>query len=62
MKLKPCPFCGSKPYLHINDPIADDRKHNRVHCRVCGCDGPHDDWFHIDQVVEMWNKRAMEDE
>lgn len=58
-KLKPCPFCGNKkPRLHVNDPQADDREHNRVHCDKCGADGPHDSWFTLDAVVDMWNGRS----
>ena len=58
-KLLPCPFCGGKARLHVNDPQADDRKHNRVHCDNCGADGPHDTWFTLEGVTEMWNKRSV---
>jgi Lar family restriction alleviation protein len=56
--LKPCPFCGSKPYLYRNDPYMDDRRHNRVHCKNCGVDGPHDEWFKLNGVIKAWNSRT----
>lgn len=57
-ELKPCPFCGGKPQLYKNDPYMDDRRHNRVHCKKCGVDGPHDTWFTLEGVIKLWNTRA----
>lgn len=61
-KLKPCPFCGGKAALYVNDGI-------RVICEkcrsqsICLCDG-------LDAkgvvgnatraVIEAWNRRATE--
>jgi len=60
--LRPCPFCGAKPYLYENDPYMDDRRHNRVHCENCGVDGPHDAWYTVDGIIKAWNTRAGEDD
>ena len=59
MKLKNCPFCGSKPHLHKNDPYADDREHNNIKCKKCGMTGPHDEWYTLDGVIKAWNTRAV---
>ena len=58
IKLKNCPFCGGRPELYENDPGMDDRKHNRVYCKACGVEGPHDPWYKLDVVIKAWNTRT----
>lgn len=53
-ELKPCPFCGGKPYMQSH-PIAQNKKQYAVECR-CGAR-----FFFFDRrykAVEAWNKRA----
>lgn len=59
-ELKPCPFCGSRAVVHVNDGVC-------VICTQCGCrttvlvDGISQGkptGGAIDRVVERWNNRA----
>lgn len=55
-KLKPCPFCGGKPYINSH-PIAQRKKQWAVQCR-CGAR-----FFFFDRkykAIEAWNRRAGE--
>ncbi|WP_196600087.1 Lar family restriction alleviation protein [Pectinatus frisingensis] len=52
-KLKPCPFCGSRPF------IEDDSCYNaswHIFCPNCGCSQK---WNQdIETAIENWNMRA----
>ena len=53
-KLKPCPFCGGKPFLNSHY-IAQSKKQWAVNCR-CGAR-----FFFQDRgykAIEAWNRRA----
>jgi|GEM_PF-1879760 hypothetical protein len=61
IELKPCPFCGSKPWLS-RDMDEDLWSHNivewkQVKCTECECEGIRTcDGFEVDAVT-MWNTR-----
>ena len=46
-KLKPCPFCGGKPYAQIDAKFLE-----QVRCTTCGA---HMQWS--EDAREQWNKR-----
>lgn len=59
-KLKPCPFCGGKAVVHVNDGV-------RVICTKCGAASKSlIDGFSqgrptgsaVNLVVEAWNRRV----
>lgn len=59
-ELKPCPFCGGKAVVHVNDGV-------RVMCTECGAKtkGLVDGYSQgrpmgsaINSVVKAWNRRA----
>ena len=51
-KLKPCPFCGSKDDLLINDEDYEVF----VFCWSCEARGP--EMFSKNDAIEAWNRRA----
>ena len=71
--LKPCPFCGGKPYLEENHRAFIDGQTTRVsfvRCRVCNARSAriplskYGKTSHSNQanaeVAELWNKRVKE--
>ena len=53
-KLKPCPFCGSKPYIRSH-PVAQKQKQWAVQCQ-CGAR-----FFFVNRrykAIEAWNRRV----
>lgn len=53
-ELKPCPFCGGKPYI-----FEDDKSVKRwVSCTDCEADGPHDQI--ATDVIKSWNRRHVD--
>lgn len=54
IKLRPCPFCGGKAYLHHNGKtyfvICGSRKKCKVRPQTISSD--------LDTVVNAWNKRS----
>lgn len=60
--LKPCPFCGSEPFIQIIPPhrhFRVDMPYYRggafVECSNCSCGMVEDTQ---EEVVEAWNRRA----
>ncbi len=51
-KLKPCPFCGSKEIVVIENGGTYD-----VHCRNCGCGSPYR--YKKEDVIKAWNRRVV---
>ncbi len=60
IKLKPCPFCGGQPVIHVGDGVC-------VICKECGCrtrslaDGIYQvkpGGGAIYRVIDIWNRRA----
>lgn len=55
-RLKPCPFCGSKPKLRVTRSINFDTY--IVNCRKCEVK-PSTAWHtNIKYAVKAWNKRG----
>ena len=59
-ELKPCPFCGGKAVIHVNDGV-------RVVCTKCGVStqicvdtyaSGQPTGGAVGRVIEMWNRRA----
>ena len=62
-ELKPCPFCGGKAVIHVNDGV-------RVVCTKCGVSTQicADRYANgkptgraVGRVIEMWNRRANDE-
>lgn len=51
--LKPCPFCGGNPHLHVWPKFFN------VACKSCHADGPA--CRTQEQAAAMWNKRNATD-
>lgn len=59
-KLKPCPFCGGKAEMLINE-YNDSRKEYLVACAEC--DGMVERWRETEEeAVEQWNRRVSDKE
>ena len=63
-QLKPCPFCGGKAVLHVNNGV-------RVICKECDCQTISliDEKYStgvggtaVSRVIEKWNRRVKDDE
>ena len=62
-ELKPCPFCGGKAVIHVNDGV-------RVICTVCGAmtqvlvdtyaQGKPTGGS-VGRVIELWNRRVSDE-
>lgn len=68
IKLKPCPFCGSKMVLSnlYSWEVNADHYANFVYCQECNASGPvitgnevEPDECRWDKAREAWNKRAQ---
>ncbi|WP_196595928.1 MULTISPECIES: Lar family restriction alleviation protein [Pectinatus] len=58
-KLKPCPFCGSRPFIEDDsrpNSINDGNASWHIFCPNCGCSQKQNQ--DIKMVVENWNMRA----
>lgn len=62
-ELKPCPFCGGKAVVHVNDGV-------RVICRECetaskclidGYSQGRPDGSAIKSVIKAWNRRVNDE-
>ena len=59
-KLKPCPFCGGKAEMLINE-YRDSRKEYLAACTEC--DGMVERWRETEkEAVEQWNRRVNDKE
>lgn len=59
-QLKPCPFCGGKAEMLINE-YNDSRKEYLVACAEC--DGMVERWRETEEeAVEQWNRRVSDKE
>ena len=62
MKLKPCPFCGTKDIsisrTYIDPLLREDSLPDEVHvtCSACGLGGYAEETE--EEAVEAWNRRA----
>ena len=53
-QLKPCPFCGGKPKVIIEEDFAGDQLYYHVWCRECGIQL----WAASRSVLlKKWNRR-----
>lgn len=50
MKIKRCPFCGSKA---VNCKPDDRDRQYRVQCAACSAEGPHKE--EVQEAVNAWN-------
>lgn len=50
-KLKPCPFCGGKPYVE-----KDTEDNMTVDCQECFASGPFS--YTEEEAIKAWNRRA----
>lgn len=65
MNIKPCPFCGGEGILFTG--VSCNCSYAKVYCDMCKAgtkevfDKSHTGTF-VETAVEMWNKRAGEQE
>lgn len=63
IELKPCPFCGRKPYLITKDHEEFPHPWHMIMCDYSngGC-GAESAWCHDERIaIKMWNMRVKED-
>lgn len=58
LKIKPCPFCGSKD---INILTKPDQGAVTIYCGLCSAEGAdRDECETLQSVVDSWNERVGE--
>lgn len=58
-ELKPCPFCGEKPELYIDEVDLNGSATADYFSYYCdGCDFSRGEFLHIEKAKESWNSRA----
>lgn len=60
IKLKPCPFCGGKPYTYTAITIESGKKRVCwvVHCKQCHLNYPAFKKCYAEEgAIEAWNRR-----
>lgn len=61
--LLPCPFCGGRPTLSIDDYSPRDSQKYRIECENPGCTDDVDPWvfecLDYTKLVAAWNRRAI---
>ena len=64
IKLKPCPFCGGNPVIHVENGVRVVCPHCSASskCLIDGHSAGHPNGGAIYSVVEAWNKRPGEQE
>ena len=55
-ELKPCPFCGEKTELEIDDPFEFIAEDFFVFCNKCSTTGPLGETK--DEAIAAWNRRV----
>ena len=62
IKLRPCPFCGGKPVIHVENGVRVVCPHCLASskCLVDGYSAGHPNEGAIYRVVEAWNRRGGE--
>lgn len=60
LKLKKCPFCGTKRWLEY---CTTNEYAHWIRCNKCGCEGPHNSNVYDlqegskEQAISAWNRR-----
>ena len=58
-ELKPCPFCGAKPYIFVNKYRHNEESYmikcSNTQCNIIPCTYEQMD---LEYVIESWNRRA----
>ena len=55
-KLKPCPFCGGKAYIH--DAICDDGAYLFTFVQCHTCKANIEGFSSKEKAIEAWNRRT----
>ena len=59
IELKPCPFCGGKARIMLEEEDLPDTSFHNVYCTVCGAQF----WVKSkSEAIEAWNRREGEKE
>lgn len=56
IKLKPCPFCGSRD-VYFDEENGMDVTYDYIQCLGCGVVVR---YGHRRELIELWNKRGIE--
>lgn len=56
MELKPCPFCGGKPFISARLPYFGETLTVAVVCENCNAASKHK--IKEEEAIEAWNRRA----
>lgn len=58
-ELKPCPFCGEKPRLYVDEVDLNGSATADSFSYYCDeCDFSRGEFLHVEQAEESWNSRA----
>ena len=58
LKLRECPFCGSKRVMHSWNSVLEIYE---IHCHGCNCTITH--WYGVvDEAIDAYNRRVGEGE
>ena len=55
-ELKPCPFCGGKPFISARLPYFGETPTVAVVCEKCNAASKH--YVKEEKAIEAWNRRA----
>jgi Lar family restriction alleviation protein len=57
--LKPCPFCGGKPYITDEDCFGFTNDEQLICCDECGLQFGFSKQYDKEEVIELWNNRSF---
>lgn len=58
-ELKPCPFCGGKPFISAKLPYFGEEPTLAVVCEQCNASSKHK--TDKEEAIKLWNRRVNND-